>query len=107
MYYIKSIFLIIYDTETNRDLCRDSKRIKIDSIDPTYIWQVALGHIWLEMIKRSIKEGPLKSPQMHLLSICESYLEGKITKRTFTENSTKVTECLEQSDVYEPIKFLS
>ena len=106
MYYINSIFLTIYDIKTNTDLYRDGKRIKIDSIDPTYLWQVRLCHIWLERIKRSIKEGPLKSLQMGLLPICESYLEGKMIKRLFTKNSTRATECLEHihSDVCEPFK---
>ena len=106
MYYINSIYLTIYDIKTNTDLYRDGKRIKIDSIDPTYLWQVRLGHIWLERIKRSIKEGPLKSLQIVLLPICEFYLEGKMIKRLFTENSTRTTECLEHihSDVYEPFK---
>ena len=106
MYYINSIFLTIYDIKTNTDLYRDGKRIKIDSIDPTYLWQVRLGHIWLERIKRSIKEGPLKSLQMGLLPICESCLEGKMIKRLFIENSTKAIECLEHvyNDVCEPFK---
>ena len=109
MYYINSIILTIYDIKTNTDLYRDSKRIKIDSVDRTYLWQVRLGHIWLEMIKRSIKEGPLKSLQMSLLPNYESYLERKIIKKLFTENSTKATECLEYiySDVCEPFKCLS
>ena len=73
------------------------------------MWQVRLGHIWLEKIKRLIKEGPLKSLQMGLLPICESCLEGKITKRPFIENSTRATECLEHihNDVCEPFKCLS
>ena len=106
MYYINSIYLTIYDIKTNTDLYRDGKRIKIDSIDRTYLWQVRLGHIWLEMIKRSIKEGPLKYLQMGLLPICESYLERKMIKRLFTENSTRTTECLEHihTDVCEPFK---
>ena len=68
--------------------------------------QVRLGYIWLEKIKRSIKEGPLKSPQMNLLPIYESYLEEKMTKRPFIENSTWATECLKHihSDVCEPFK---
>ena len=109
MYYINSIFLTIYDIKTNTDLYRDGKRIKIDSIDLTYLWQVRLGHIWLERIKRSIKEGPLKYLQMGLLPIYESCLERKMIKRLFTENSTRATECLEHihNDVYEPFKCLS
>ena len=73
------------------------------------MWQVRLGHIWLEKIKRSIKKGSLKSLQMDLLPICESFLERKMIKRLFTENSTRATECLEHihSDVCEPFKYPS
>ena len=53
---------------------------QIDSIDLIYMWQIKLGHIWLERIKRSIKEGLLKSLQMSLLPIYESYLEKKWLK---------------------------
>ena len=44
---------------------------------------------------------------MGLLSIYESFLERKMIKRLFTENSTRATECLEHihSDVCEPFKF--
>ena len=106
IFYINSINLTICDSKVDIDLQIDGKKIKIDSIDPTYLWQVRLGHIWLERIKRSIKKGPLKSLQMGLLPICESYLEGKMIKRLFTENSTRATECLEHihSDVCEPFK---
>ena len=45
LYYMILIFLIIYDTKENNDFYRDGKRIKNDSIDPTYMWQVRLGHI--------------------------------------------------------------
>ena len=104
MYYINSIILTIYDIKTNTDLYRDGKRIKIDSIDPTYLWEVRRCHIWLERIKRSIKEGPLKSLQMGLLPICESCLEEKRTKRPFNTKGNRATECLEliHSDVCEP-----
>ena len=106
MHYINLIILTIYDIKINTDFYRDGKRIKIDSIDPTYLWQVRLGHIWLKKIKRSIKEGPLKSLQMGLLPICKSCLEEKVTKRPFTENSTRATKCFEHihSDVCEPFK---
>ena len=37
LYYIKPIFLTVYNTEANNDLQRESKRIKADSIDQTYV----------------------------------------------------------------------
>ena len=33
LYYIKPIFSTVYDIEANTDLQRESKRIKVDSID--------------------------------------------------------------------------
>ena len=65
----------LYDTESNTDLQRESKRIKTDSIDQTYRWHLRLGHSGLERIKRLVKEGPLESLQVGSLPTCESCLE--------------------------------
>ena len=104
LYYIKPIFPTVYDTEANTDLQRESKRIKIDSIDQTYRWHLRLGHIGLERIKRLVKEGPLESLQVGSLPTCESCLEGKMTKRPFNAKGNRATECLEliHSDVCGP-----
>ena len=104
LYYIKPIFSTVYDTEANTDLQRESKRIKADSIDQTYIWHLRLGHIGLERIKNFVKEGLLESLQVGSLPTSESCLEGKMTKRPFNAKGNRATECLEliHSDVCGP-----
>ena len=42
-----------------------------------------LGHINLNRINRLTKDGPLRELIVGNLPICESYMEGKMTKRTF------------------------
>ena len=107
LYYIKPIFPTMYDTEVNTDLQRESKRIKIDSIDQTYRWHLRLDHIGLERIKRLVKEGPLEYLQVGSLPTCESCLEGKMTKRPFNAKGNRATECLEliHSDVRRPFNI--
>ena len=107
LYYIKPIVPMVFDTEVNTDLQRESKRIKLDSNDQTYKWHLRLGHIGLERIKRLVKEGPLESLQVGSFPTCESCLEGKLTKRPFTAKGTRATECLQliHSDVCGPFNI--
>ena len=92
----------MYDTKANTYLQRESKRIKVDSIDQTYTWHLRLGHIGLERIKRLVKECPLEFLQVGSLPTCESDLEGKMTKRPFNAKDNRATKCLEliHSNVY-------
>ena len=55
LYYIKPIFPTVYNTEANTDLQRESKSIKTDSIDQTYMWHLKFGYIGLERINRLLK----------------------------------------------------
>ena len=104
LYYIKLITPTVYNTEANTNLQRHSKRIKINYVDPTYMWHLRLGHIGLDRIKRLIKEGLLEFLQESSLPTCESCLKRKMTKRHFTTKGTKTIECLEliHSDVCRP-----
>ena len=94
LYYTNSIFLTIYDTETNTDVQRDSKRLKFDSTDLACMWHLILGHIILDRNKRLVKEGLLESSQVRSLLTCEFCLEEKMTKRSFTAKGTWATQCL-------------
>ena len=98
---------MIYDTEVNTNLQRESKRIKLDSNDQIYKWHLRLGHTGLERIKRLVKEDPLESLQVGSFRTCESYLEGKLTKRPFTAKGTRATECLQliHTDVCAPFNI--
>ena len=59
-----------------------TKRQKI-SHDDTYLWHLRLGHISLDRIDRLIKNGVLNQLKLGTLPVCESCLEGKMTKRPF------------------------
>ena len=52
-----------------------------------------------------MKDGLLNSLEVKLLPTCESYLEGKMTKRPFTRKGQRVQECLElvHTDICGPL----
>ncbi|KAK4840696.1 hypothetical protein QYF36_015955 [Acer negundo] len=52
------------------------------------------GHINLNRIKRLVSDGPLSDLKVDDLPTCESCLEGKMTKTSFTTKVTRGTECL-------------
>ena len=43
-----------------------------------------LGHITVDRIERLAKDGPLRELKVATLPVCESCLEGKMTKRSFS-----------------------
>ena len=53
-----------------------------------------LGHINLNRIIRLVSDRPLSDLKVNNLPTCESYLEGKMTKRSFTTKGKRATECL-------------
>ena len=82
-----------------------TKRQKISQNDDTYLWHLRLGHINLDRLNRLVKSGHLNELKIGTLPVCESCLEGKITKRPFTGKWLRVKEPLEliHSDVCGPI----
>ena len=52
-------------------------------INPTYLWHLRLGHANIDRINRLVKNGPLKSLTIDPYPICESCLQGKMTKKPF------------------------
>ena len=63
------------------------KRVKLD-VNKTYIWHLRLGHINQTRIERLVKDRPLKELRVTPLPTCESCLEGKMTKRSFSFKRT-------------------
>ena len=57
-----------------------NKKQKVSQDNKTYLWHLRLGHICLDKINRLIKDGPLRELRAGTLPVCESCLEGKITK---------------------------
>ena len=52
-------------------------------------------------------DGPLGSLEMGALPVCESYLEGKMTKRPFTSKGNRSKEVLKlvRSDLFDPMNI--
>ena len=81
------------------------KRQKVSQSDDTYLWHLRLGHINLNRITRLVKDGPLRDLNVGSLPVCESYLEGKMTKRPFSAKGERAKEPLQlvHSDVCGPL----
>ena len=84
---------------------KSNKRQKVSHNDNTYLWHLRLCHINLDRINRLVKDGPLRELYVSTLPICESCLEGKMTKRPFSAKGERSKEPLQlvHSDVYGPL----
>ena len=91
--YLKNGLYVLYPYESfnfNTEIFRvakpiSNKRQKVSSDDKTYLWYLRLGHINLDKISRLTKDDPLRELRVGTLPVCESCLEGKMTKRPFFE----------------------
>ena len=83
---------------------KSNKRQKLSNDNETYLWHLRLGHISLDKINRLTKDGPLKDLSVGSLPICESCLEGKMTRMPFTTKELRAEESLGliHSDVCRP-----
>ena len=84
---------------------KSNKRQKVSHSDNKYLWHLRLAHINLDRINRLVKDGPLRKLNVGTLPVCESCLEGKITKRPFSTKGERSKEPLQlvHSDVYGPL----
>ena len=71
-----------------------NKKQKVSHDDETYLWHLRLGHISLDRINRLTKDGPLRELRVGSLPVCESCLEGKMTKRPFSGKGERAKEPL-------------
>ena len=71
----------------------------------TYLWHLRLGHINPNRIHGLVKSGILTSLDFEPIPVCESCLEGKMTKRPFKAKGYRSTKPLElvHTDVCGPI----
>ena len=74
-------------------------------MNQTYLWHLRLVHINLKRISRLVQNGPLGSLELEALPVCESCLEGKMTRQAFTTKGYRVKEQLElvHSDLCGPM----
>ena len=72
-----------------------------------YLWHLRLGYINLRWIYRLVKDGPLGSLEVEALLVCESCLEGKMTKQFFMAKGNRSKEVLElvHSDLCGPMNI--
>ena len=84
---------------------KSNKRQKVSHSDNTYLWHLRLGHINLDRINWLVKDGPLRKLNVGTLPVCESCLEGKMTKRPFSAKGERSKEPLQlvHSDVCGPL----
>ena len=80
-----------------------SKKMRVSN--ETYLWHLWLGHINSNRIQGLVKSGILISLIFEPILVCESYLEGKMTKRSFKakENRATVQLKLVHTDVCGPM----
>ena len=83
-----------------------SLKSKESGTNQTHIWHLCLDHINLNMIQRPIKYGILHSLILEDLSLWESYIEDKMTKKPFTFTQIRANESLQQSTLLR-IKFIA
>ena len=70
-----------------------SKKRKVSN--ETYMWHLRLGHINYSRIHGLVKSGILNSLIFEPIPVCESCLEGKMTKRPFKAKGNRATIQLE------------
>ncbi|RVW21514.1 Retrovirus-related Pol polyprotein from transposon TNT 1-94 [Vitis vinifera] len=71
--------------ESSKDLEEGAFMMRVGSgarVSATAVGQ--LGHINIDRIERLAKDGPLRELKVSTLPVCESCLEGKMTKRPFS-----------------------
>ena len=105
LYIINPIYPTLQLTEMNNTTSLPSKRKEPSKMNQTYLWHLRLGHINLRRIQRLVQDGPLGSLEVEALPVCESCLEGKMTKRPFTDKGYRAKEPLElvHSDLCGPM----
>ena len=93
--------------ELNNSMVTVPTKRKQPSSNPTRLWHMRLGYINLNRINRLVKEGILGDLVLQPMEVCESCLEGKMTKRPFPTKDNRTTALLElvYTDVCGPINI--
>ncbi|KAL0556725.1 hypothetical protein IC582_005241 [Cucumis melo] len=84
----------VLNHEMFRTANTQNKRQRISPNNNTYLWHLRLGHTNLYRIGRLVKNGLLNKLEDDSLSLCESCIEGKMTKRPFTGKGYRAKEPL-------------
>ena len=84
LYIINPICPSLQQNELNNTNVLPCKRKEPSQMNQTYLWHLRLGHINLKRISRLVHNGPSGSLELEALPVCESCLEGKMTRWPFT-----------------------
>ena len=85
----------LYNSKLDNNSHVKSLKRKFPSTNDAYLWHLCLGHINSNRIQRLIKDGLLEPLDFDGFPVCESWLEGKMTKRPFNTKSKRAQELLE------------
>jgi hypothetical protein len=86
--------LYVLDLE-DKSVCNiNTKRLRPNDLNPTFIWHCRLGHINEKRIEQLHKDGWLSSFDFESFETCESCLLGKMTKAPFTGHSERASDLL-------------
>ena len=105
LYIINLVSPSLQQNELNNTNVLPCKRKQPSQMNQTYFWHLRLGHINLKWISRLVQNGPLGSLGLEALPVCESCLEGKMTRQPFTTKGYGAKEQLElvHSDLCGPM----
>jgi len=86
-----------------------SLKRKINSTNKAYLWHLCLGHINSQRIQRLVNYGFLNPMDFQDYPVCESCLEGKMTKILFSAKGHRAKYLFElvHTDVYGPMSVLA
>ena len=95
----------LYNFELDNDPHVKSLKRKFLSTNNAYLWHLHLGHINPNRIQRLIKDGLLEPLDFDEFLVCESCLEGKMTKQPFNVKGRRAQELLDlvHTDVRGPM----
>ena len=85
----------------------NTKKLKPNKHNNTFIWHCRLGHINLNRMSRLHKDGLLDNNDFESFETCEPCLQGKMTKMPFTHKGERAKELLGiiHSDVCGPMSI--
>jgi len=97
--YVLDLEMPIYNINT--------KRMKPNELNPTYLWHCRLGHINEKRISKLHKDGLLDSFDYESYETCRSCLIGKMTKSPFTGKGERANDLLAliHTDVCGPLNI--
>ena len=85
----------LYNFELDNNSHVKSLKRKFPSTSDAYLWHLHLGHINSNRIQRLIKDDLLEPLDFDRFLVCESCLEGKMTKRPFNAKGRRAQDLIE------------